>query len=311
MFRSYVLPDGTLDEQRVLRREQVYQGMNGRFVERFFITPDQSFIFKPLTNESQNGKELWIHTHILKKLPSFYPKVLDSDQHWLIFEDLGEIDHHFSSKSVLSVTKQMANWHKTTSNQFDHFHQIGSPKPFIEEVVELLEARKEEVKCLASKIGIPQSTIDFLFNQLDKTSFGNKNVFSHGDLHLGNYGYAKGKLYIIDWEHAHFNSPYWDLYHLLDISHPTFPKSINKSLRTTALELYMDEAEYDSFTFTRISFKQGYYLFSSAFSLWMLLLIKADLDRKVEQWSSAQLRQQLEETVQSFKQCMEELQGSI
>ncbi|WP_077210895.1 phosphotransferase [Bacillus dakarensis] len=312
MIHSLVLSDGTIDEQKVLKKERVYQGMNGRYVERFFINHDQSYIFKPLTNDSQIGKELWVHNHILKELPSIYPRLIaysiDANSHWIIFEDLGVMDHRFSDESVLGVIKLMAHWHKTTPDIIEGFPQKG-PKPSIEEVVEHLKIRKDDVKRLAANYHIPVSTIESLFIQLNHISFQQQKVLSHGDLHLGNFGYAKGKLFIIDWEHAHLNYPYWDLYHLLDISHPVFPKRINKNLRNTALELYIDETDHLRRPPIRNSFKQDYYLFSSAFSLWMILLIEGNLERNDVRWSKEQLKQQIEETVLSFKQCIDELFG--
>lgn len=306
-MRSFVLSDGTLDEQKVLKKERVYQGMNGRFVERFYITPDQSYIFKPLTNDSQLGKEMWIYTHFLQKLPSFYPRVIDFTSEWIIFEDLGIINHHFSDESVLNITTLIAKWHKIPDDLFETTTANG-PKPSFKEVVKQLEIRMEEVISLASKHDISPKTIEFLFSQLENVPIDHKKVFSHGDLHLGNYGYARGKLYIIDWEHAHLNSPYWDLYHLLDISHPNFPKRITKELRNLALDLYMNEAVSEGGYSNRSTFKLQYYLFSSVFSLWMLLLIEADLQRNEGKWSENQLKQQEEETVLCLKHCLEEIQ---
>jgi hypothetical protein len=37
LFTNIVNADGTLNDQNILRRENIYQGVNGRFVERFFI----------------------------------------------------------------------------------------------------------------------------------------------------------------------------------------------------------------------------------------------------------------------------------
>lgn len=313
MIHSFVLPDGTLDEQKVYKKEPVYQGMNGRFVERFFINPAQSYIFKPLTHDDQIGKELWVHNHVLMNLPPIYPRLIaysiDPNRHWIVFEDLGVINHNFTEESVFGVIRLMADWHRTPAHLFMNLPQTG-PKPLIEEMVEHIKLHTEDVKKLASKHHIPASFIESLFLQLDKTSFNQNAVVSHGDLHLGNFGHAKGKLVIIDWEHAHLNSPYWDLYHLLDISHPVFPKKISKNLRNAALELYLDQAGHPSNPTLRNMFKQGYYLFSSAFSLWMLLLIEADLERNEAKWTREQLIQQLEETVSSFKQCSDELQAS-
>ncbi|MGO4547122.1 hypothetical protein AB4Z29_20270 [Paenibacillus sp. 2TAB23] len=49
--------DGSLDETRILRREQIYRGMNGNIIERIFINETDSLILKPLTNDTQAAAE--------------------------------------------------------------------------------------------------------------------------------------------------------------------------------------------------------------------------------------------------------------
>ena len=61
-------------------------------------------------------------------------------------------------------------------------------------------------------------------------------VLSHGDLHLGNYAAVNGQVKVLDWEHAHLNSRYWDLYHVIDLSHPIFPKEMTTNIRERLLE---------------------------------------------------------------------------
>lgn len=58
LFTNIVTVNGTLNDRYILRRENLYQGSNGRFVERFFIDETKSYIFKPLTNNTQLGKEV-------------------------------------------------------------------------------------------------------------------------------------------------------------------------------------------------------------------------------------------------------------
>ena len=55
---NIVLENGQLNDKVILKREPLYTGTNGKVIERFFITPTESFIFKPLTNDEQIGKEV-------------------------------------------------------------------------------------------------------------------------------------------------------------------------------------------------------------------------------------------------------------
>ena len=52
-MHSIVKPDGQLDEEKIWRRETLYKGMNGSCVERIYVTPADTLIFKPLTNNDQ------------------------------------------------------------------------------------------------------------------------------------------------------------------------------------------------------------------------------------------------------------------
>ena len=109
-------------------------------------------------------------------------------------------------------------------------------------------------------------------------------VLSHGDLHLGNYGISQNKLVILDWEYAHLNTRFWDLYHLIDLSHPLHPKTVTSELRNKILSEYYDQASTYGIETNRASFKNEYYLFSATFSLWMIMLIEGDLKRKDDRW---------------------------
>lgn len=54
-FHQYVNADGTLNDTLVRNREILYIGTNGRHVERFYVSTSESYIFKPLTNDDQEG----------------------------------------------------------------------------------------------------------------------------------------------------------------------------------------------------------------------------------------------------------------
>jgi thiamine kinase-like enzyme len=132
-------------------------------------------------------------------------------------------------------------------------------------------------------------------------------VLSHGDLHVGNYSLAKGQLYILDWEHTHLNYRYWDLYHLIDLSHPLYPKKVNPTWRIRLLECYIEEATRNGSLIDSQQFIYEYRLFASVFSLWMLRLIEADRISGYSPWSEEQLSVQVIETVTSFLQTVDPL----
>lgn len=283
--------------------------MNGRFVERFFMTPLDSYIFKPLTNSAQMGKEVWIHNHLLSKLPPIFPKIMayaidkKSENNWIIFEDLGKITHESNEETAFSVIDLMADWHSIPVEKLMN-EPLKGPKPFIEEMVQHLFVWKQKVRDMAVQYEISVELVETVLSMLGDKRFSNKKVISHGDLHQGNYGVAGNKVVIIDWEHAHLNSPYWDLYHFLDISHPDFPKAMNPTLRDRLLEHYINKTNLPQEE--KWSFKQEYYLFASAFSLWMMLLIQGDLEKAASKWPKPHLFRQMSETITNFVQCGEE-----
>jgi len=314
VLNSIVLSNGTLDEGKIVKREILYKGNNGRFVERFYLTPTQSYIFKPLTNETQIGKEVWIQKHILTYFPKMYPKIIaysinqNASENWMIFEDVGRIHHAFTRDLVKDVTKQMAWWHQFPIEPLQHA-PLQAPKPQIEEIVEQVVEKKDEVLCFLAQFQIAKSRVDNLFSIVEGKVFTSDKVLSHGDLHCGNFGYAQGKMVILDWEHAHLNIPYWDLFHLLDISHPVFPRTISKDFRNDILDLYCVEHGISGYDIE--SFKLEYYIFSAVFSLWMLLLINQDLQVNHTIWTTEQLTGQLRESVSCFIQCLEEIEDNI
>src|SRR4051812_7310168 len=94
--KNIVQANGTLNKRLIVKREILHKGMNGRFVERFYLTPTLSYIFKPLTNNRQLGKEVWVHEHILPLFPAIFPKIIsysiseNTELNWMILEDLGQ-----------------------------------------------------------------------------------------------------------------------------------------------------------------------------------------------------------------------------
>ena len=302
---NLVQANGELNKQLILKKEILYRGMNGRFVERFYLTPETSYIFKPLTNNGQLGKEVWVYEHILPHFPAIFPKIISysinecTELNWMILEDLGQLSHEFNEDIVLDVIKWAAWWHSVPVEQLGILPRKGL-KPRIEEIVSEVFVKKDEVYRLLSSLNMEREFVDAIFEKLSDWQLSKLQVLTHGDLHTGNYAVAGNKLKILDWEHAHLNSPQWDLYHLIDMSHTLFPKKITSPLRERILETYLNQVTFEH---DRAWFFKEYYLVAIVFSIWMLLLIQKDLAGNGGKWSVEQLNTQLEETMSSLQQC--------
>ncbi|MCZ8522076.1 MULTISPECIES: phosphotransferase family protein [Paenibacillus] len=298
---------GTLDDSRIVKREILYTGMNGRHVERFYLSPTESYVFKPVTHSGQRGREAWVYDQVLGSLPPIYPRMLarsgesaPENGSWVIYEDLGRLQHTFREEIVLQVVEEMARWHASPVERWNEAPMRG-PKPPIEEIAGGLLRSSDTLAELLPSPGAA-GMLQELLRRLESHTWSGRRVLSHGDLHLGNYAPLNGRVVVLDWEHAHLNVPCWDLYHLVDLSHPVFPKTVTEALRERLLDTYLDCSGERS-ELGRSAFKQEYYLFSAAFSLWMLGLIAGDLRRQSGPWDVSELESQREETLENFIQC--------
>ncbi|WP_419874271.1 phosphotransferase family protein [Candidatus Pristimantibacillus sp. PTI5] len=310
-MHSIIKPDGRINDEKVWRRELLYQGMNGSCVERVYVTASESLVFKPLTNNEQLGKEIWVNEHILSAFPPIYPRIIahslsaNPSLNWILYEDLGELTHVFEEKTAIGLISYMAKWHALPISHLQHAPLRG-PKPTAEAVrAELLQLwQAEDPEQLWP--GIPSSLCRHLLAMLQTESFAaDELLLSHGDLHLGNYARVNGQIKVLDWEHAHLNLRYWDLYHVIDLSHPLFPKDMTTAIRERLLDHYLElSAQYGKRIDPR-SFKHGYYLFASLYSLWMLRLIASDIRTNKGIWPLNQLEQQHIETSSNLRQIAE------
>lgn len=309
-----VLPSGELNNNKILKREVLYKGMNGRNVERFYTSTEQSYIFKPLTNNSQLGKEVWIYEQVLPSIPPVYPKIIDKSlgedvgKNWIIFEDLGELTHIYNEEVGLTIAEYMVEWHLIPIVGLRK-EELRGPKPFIEEIVEFILLNKSKLMNILPAHGISKKIIEKVIFLAKEEEFSKCTVFSHGDLHLGNYAISGQKVVVLDWEHAHVNVPFWDLYHFIDMSHPLFPKKVTKQIREKLLNHYLNQAEGKGRKIDRYAFKREYYLFSSVFSIWMIHLIHNDLKEDSGLWPEEKLNKQLKETISSLLDCAQALKS--
>jgi thiamine kinase-like enzyme len=313
MLTDIVSSTTILHGSKIMKRETLYKGMNGKCVERFYVSPSQSYIFKPLTNDEQAGKEWWVYEHILPSLPPIYPKIIakslssDLDLNWIIFEDLGTLSHVYYNEEIsLGVTKLMAKWHTLPTEKIANTPLRG-PKPPIEEMASEIIAKQAEVMKTAQELKISEELLFYIYALLEKESFSTSRVLSYGELHPGNYAMAAGKIIVLDWEHAHLNTPFWDLYHLIDMPHPLFPRTVTSQTRDKLLKYYIKQRELSGIKINQQAFMREYYVFFAVFSIWMLLLIQKDLHRNDGKWPQDKLKAQLIQAAASLTQCTGQL----
>jgi hypothetical protein len=108
--------------------------MNGKLVERIYITPYETVVYKPLTSDTRPDRELWIYDHVLPSFPPIYPKMLARSPEavagggWVIFEDLGRLDHVFSEAAAAALLSQASVWHALPAEPYSKAPLRG-PKP--------------------------------------------------------------------------------------------------------------------------------------------------------------------------------------
>lgn len=285
------------------RKELLYLGLNGREVHRVYANEDESYILKPYSSQSL---EVWVHEHILRAFPPIYPRLIDfstdslprSEDGWLLFEDLGNLQHDYEEALAQQVVKLVAWWHNLPTADLEQASLHGQ-KPSYSDMLQDLLGSQSEVLHLAKLYSLDSLVLQ-LFDRMENEVLSDERVLSHGDLHVGNYTFANGQVYILDWEHTHLSHRYWDLYHLIDLSHPLYPKRHAITWRNGLLNLYIKEAMHHNPLLDPHRFLYEYNLFASVFSLWLLRLIEADRTNGNIPWSSDQLDEQAIETLNSF-----------
>lgn len=312
---SWVTPEGMLNDQYITSREQLYQGMNGRYVERFTVPTGESYIFKPLTNPAQHGRERWMYERVMSGLPQIYPQLIAASdltiapaQSWMIYEDLGQLVHDSQEVTMLGAAAHMAAWHALPVTNWSELPRVGQ-KPSIHTMLDELQMQKQSNDELLSRLDmqLSASNWDKISTLILTAEEQLPTVLCHGDLHPGNLAEVDGRLVVLDWEHAHLNTPLWDIYHLVDLSHPLFPRTVTPALRERVMDVYLDKLGSLGMQIERVSFAEWYNAYAIVFSLWMLRLIDGDLRSEECVWPKEQLRNQWHETAATLEQCMKHL----
>lgn len=315
-LRQAVRADGTLDAARVLARTALGAGMNGRVVERFTLHArgaEESYIFKPLTHADTAGRERWAHRRLLPQLRAVRTAKLlcsggadDAERGWSIFEDLGPLLHTLSASELAQAAALLPHWQRLPTAALPARWQ-GNKPPYAAARAQLA-LQWEAVARLAGELGLGEGQRARLRQAIDAEPAGlfGADVVSHGDLHRGNIALAAGEWVIIDWEYVHRNTIYWDLFHLIDGTHPLLRRRTTERVREQMLASYWEAArEVPGLLAPQLgkeALASRYALFSSVYSAWLLLLIEGDL--RCGSWPEPALRAAQAESLDALTACL-------
>ncbi|NOU63864.1 phosphotransferase [Paenibacillus sp. LMG 31461] len=289
-------------------REVIYVGRNGQKVERIqvnVVDTISSFIYKPLTNYPNKGKEVWLQANLFVRIPEvnipkilFASQTLEPEKEWMVFEDLGELEHNFSSEMMLKTSEFIPYWHLLPTSLLPEQFEGHTPK--IKEIQRYILAKDRQTRQLFERLGFRDEHITYFYEDiLRQDQFENEIVIAHGDLYPLNIAEMKNQVYIFDWEYAHTNSVFWDLYTLMDITSPQYRRLvIQEDSRLAILARYISVRE-NLQSPTQGNFISDYHKYSALYSFWLLLLIEEDIAH--ERFEKSALLQQYKETLEILK----------
>ncbi|KRE98422.1 hypothetical protein ASG89_05280 [Paenibacillus sp. Soil766] len=289
-------------------REVIYVGRNGQKVERIQVSEDHtmtSFIYKPLTNYPNKGKEVWLQENLNFRIPEvhipkilYYSRALEPEDEWMVFEDLGELKHNFSSDIMLKTSEFMPYWHLMPTSLLPEDFEGHTPR--MKDIQSIIMAKDVQLRQLFNRLGFPDDHITYFYEEiLRQDQFENEIVISHGDLYPLNIAEVNNKIFIFDWEYVHTNSVFWDLYTLMDITSPQYSRFvISQESRLAILARYISVRESLQSP-TRGNFINDYHKYSALYSVWLLLLIEEDLTQ--DKFEKSALIRQYKETCEILK----------
>lgn len=310
-WSDYVRDDGTLGGPRVLVRETIYVSPAGNKVERFH-DGEHSRIFKPVSFTQTVGRERWAHENVLSRLAGFcVPSIVASSDvsgcgpHWLIYDDMGELNHCKSPDERIKAAGWIAEWHGLPASLVPA--EFAGHTPYFEEVWK--QVTVSDLQIHERLVGCSSAAVERWTALLAEAPgiVGSDRVVSHGDYHPYNVAIQEGERIVLDWEFVHLNHRYWDIYSLLDITSPRYARtSLAHEQRIAALRHYWDRSEKQLQTGGSFqSFCEGYWYYASVFSAWIAGLIDEDLKRGVI--PSDLLLRQKRETSAVFEDCLFQL----
>jgi hypothetical protein len=276
-------------------REIIYVGRNGQKVERIRVKMDDkmtSFIYKPLTNYPTMGKEVWVQENISLRIPkvhvpriNYYSRAKEPEDYWMVFEDLGELEHNFRADIMKKTAELMPYWHLLPTSLVPN--EFEGHSPHMKEIQGFILSKAVQMRELFISNGFSYDHIDYFYREiLLQDHFENETVISHGDLYPLNIAEVNQKLFIFDWEYIHKNSVFWDLYTLMDITSPQYRRPVmNQTARLDILSRYIS-VRHSLKSPTNTNFICDYHKYSALHAIWLLLIIEEEIvTRKVRKIS--------------------------
>lgn len=220
---------------------------------------------------------------------------------WVQFTDGGRAPRIWSRHSVRCAMKTLAQIHDSPTEIFTSGNR--SHTPGYAEVHQQLQAYSvDQFHNMLVKFGVPAKPRQVIL----RLYIASKNwlhalgrlpsVPSHGDYHGGNVLFKWNNVspQIIDWEYAHQDVPYFDLFQFLDATSPFDPLPL-KGSRRFAIQTYLDARTSPQEATWRSRWVRGYYRFSILHLLWILTRIHMDLQK--QSFPRESLYRQIGETV--------------
>lgn len=289
-------------------REVIYVGRNGQKVERIQVNVNDnmtSFIYKPLTNYPNKGKEVWLQENLHVRIPEvhipkilYYSQELEPEKAWMVFEDLGELEHNFSGDMMLKTTEFIPYWHLLPTSLLPE--EFDGHSPSVKEIQSFILSKDVQMRQIFKSLGFLDEHITYFDEEiLRQDQLDMETVVSHGDLYPLNIGEVNHTIFIFDWEYVHTNSVFWDLYSLMDITSPQYRRLvIREESRLAILARYISVRESLQSP-THGNFITDYHKYSALYSVWLLLLIDEDIAQ--ERFEISALLRQYNETIEILK----------
>lgn len=318
-IQPFLAADGTIREDAIVQRISLGGETDGIVIERLMLQePETAVIRKTTTNTTQAAREAALYADALPKLPAIYPRLLahaSSEEQGtasLVYEDASAIDHRFDEPLAVELIGHMARWHAMPTAGLPLGSERG-PRPDYEELAaELImtlgwswrPAENENV------LGMDAALVKRVYDLAKQQPPVIKYVLSHGDLHAGSYGRSEaGTLVVANWAHMHRNSPYWDLYHMLDYPSQAqaVPRWIDDATWERLLAAYWNQAGEGIVPTEKAAFLREYCLFAAVFSFWVLQELERQLAAGEEEERDERLLQERGLAAAAFQRCAERL----
>jgi hypothetical protein len=297
--------DGELDTTYISSKEAIYEARSGKQVQRFSYQ-GASYIFKPCTMNTSR-RECWAESNLLPFITGLrVPYILasgdarQSTNNWMIYEDLGSLVHINHVDEIISAAGIIPLWHRVDVTAVPS--DVLGHSPSYPEVIEQLLLKKQLVSTMLEESRIARHVISNWWTLIVQWApcINKYQVVSHGDYYRLNIAFRSQENIVLDWEFAHVNSVYWDLYSLMDITSYRYTRVDldNKDREDVLRQYWMSKNEIGldiglDLDLSFDAFVKGYHVFASVYSVWILTLIEADLQQFSEE-TEALIRQRHE-----------------